>query len=187
MSLKSFFRKKHKYETQADLQNMTVEQILNINPSDIGLYIETETGGVPLNGVKKRALYNLLAYKRASKEMGPNRELRLSQIDSFLKREGIKNDPQVSALLVQTDKDVTGDRVTQKQLENRLRRLRGDPEIPYTTEEDMFIRTQMLRTGGRRETRDRRKRVSRRRFREKTKKTKNYKKNYKKTHKRKHF
>ena len=61
-SLKSYFRKKHRYETQADLKNMTAEQIVNIDPKDVGFYIEQETGGVPLEGVKKRqcGVYYLL-------------------------------------------------------------------------------------------------------------------------------
>jgi hypothetical protein len=55
------------------------------------------------------------------------------------------------------------DKVSQKQLENRLRKLRDEPEIPYTQEEAMYLRMQGLRTGGKR------KRHSRRRLREKTK------------------
>ena len=54
MSLKSYFRKKHKYETQADLKDLTAEQIVSLNPSDVGSYIDNETGGIPLTGVKKR-------------------------------------------------------------------------------------------------------------------------------------
>jgi hypothetical protein len=53
--------------------------------------------------------------------------------------------------------------VTQKQLENRLRKLRDEPEIPYTQEEEMYLRMQRLGTGGKR------KRHSRRKLREKTK------------------
>ena len=68
MSLKSYFRKDHKYKTQADLKDMTAEQIVSLNPSDIGFYVETETGGIPLTGVKKRALFNLLARKKLEKK-----------------------------------------------------------------------------------------------------------------------
>jgi len=34
---------------------MTAEQIVSLNPSDVGSYIETETGGIPLTGVKKKS------------------------------------------------------------------------------------------------------------------------------------
>ena len=60
----SFFRKKHKYETQSDLQGLSVEEIIRIDPKDIGFYIEEETGGNPLTGDKLKALKKLLAFKR---------------------------------------------------------------------------------------------------------------------------
>lgn len=163
MSLKSYFRKKHKYETQADLKDMTAEQIVSLNPSDIGFYIESETGGVPLTGVKKRALFNLLAQKNQEKKSGINPSAREKVIDSFLKREGLKNDPEVNKLLVETEHDIIKDRVQMKSLENRLRKLKGDPEIPYTDEEELYLRMQNLKIGGRRR-------------REKTKKRKMHKK-----------
>lgn len=146
-SLKSYFRmKKHKYETQADLKDMTAEQIVSLNPSDVGSYIVEETGGVPLTGVKKRALNNLLAQKRVEKESGPNPVARQRVIDSFLKRENLRNDPEVTNLLVETNNQIMYDRVSDKELENRLRRLKDKPEIPYTEEEKTYLR--LLKTGG---------------------------------------
>lgn len=162
MSLKSYFRKKHKYETQADLQNMTAEQIVSLNPSDVGQYIENETGGVPLTGVKRRAMYRLLAIKKQEK-LTPNPVARQSAISQFLQNEGIKENPEVTKLLVDTNNQIMNDKISQKQLENRLRRLRDEPEIPYTKDEEMYLRVQGLGIGGKR------KRHSRRRLREKTK------------------
>lgn len=172
-SLKSYFRKKHKYETQADLKDMTAEQIVSLNPSDVGTYIETETGGIPLTGVKKRALNNLLAQKRVEKESGPNPTARERVIDSFLKRENLRNDPEVDKLIVQTNAEVMGDKVRMKEMENRLRRLRDEPEIPYTEEEKTYLRLSKLNTGGK----------TKRRRRHRTKKRKLYKK--RRTHRRK--
>ena len=166
MSLKSYFRKKHTYETQADLKDMTAEQIVSLNPSDIGFYIETETGGIPLTGVKKRALYNLLAQKNQEKKSGPNPSARVKVIDSFLKREGLRNDPEVTKMLVEVNYEITKDIVQMKSLENRLRKLRGDPEVPYTDEEELYLRMQNLKIGGK----------TRRHRREKTKKRKMHKK-----------
>lgn len=172
-SLKSYFRKKHKYETQADLKDMTAEQIVSLNPSDVGTYIETETGGIPLTGVKKRALNNLLAQKRVEKESGPNPTARERVIDSFLKRENLRNDPEVDKLIVQTNAEVMGDKVRMKEMENRLRRLRDEPEIPYTEEEKTYLRLSKLNTGGKTKTRRR----------HRTKKRKLYRKRH--THRRK--
>jgi len=166
MSLKSYFRKKHKYETQADLKDMTAEQIVSLNPSDVGFYIETETGGIPLSGVKKRAMFNLLAQKREEKKIGPNPSVREKVVDNFLKKEGLRSDPQVTKLLVEIDHDITKDRVQIKSLENRLRKLRGEPEVPYTDEEELYLRMQNLRIGGK----------TRMDRREKTRKQKSHKK-----------
>ncbi len=148
MSLKSYFRKDHKYKSQADLKDMTPEQIVSLNPSDIGFYVETETGGIPLTGIKKRALYNLLARKKVEKKTGVNMKTREKIISEFLKREGLKYDPEVNKLLVETDYKATSDRLRMKTMENRLRKLKNEPEIPYTDEEEMYLRFEKLRTGG---------------------------------------
>jgi hypothetical protein len=151
MSLKSYFRKDHKYKSQADLKDMTVEQIVSLNPSDIGFYVETETGGIPLTGVKKRALFNLLARKKLEKKAGINLKAREKIINEFLQREGLKNDEKVTKLLVDTNYNIMSDRVKMKSMENRLRKLKGEAQIPYTTEEEMYLRMQKL--GGKRKTR----------------------------------
>ncbi len=171
MSLKSYFRKKHKYETQSDLKDMTAEQIISLSPSDVGSYIETETGGIPLTGVKKRAMFNLLSQKQQEKKTGPNPRAREKIIDSFLKREGLRNDPEVTKMIVDTGYEITENQVTMKSLENRLKKLRGDPEVPYTDEEELFIRMKNLKIGGR----------TRRHRREKSKRRKSHKKS--RTHK----
>jgi len=158
MSLKSYFRKDHKYKTQADLKDMTAEEIVSLNPADIGFYVETETGGIPLTGVKKKALFNLLARKKLEKKTGINLKAREAIIDSFLKREGFKNHPEVTKLLVEADNKITSDKVQMKSMENRLRKLRNEKEIPYTDEEEMYIRLQKLHAGGK--TRKTRKRKS---------------------------
>lgn len=173
-SLKSYFRKKHRYETQADLKDMTAEQIVNLNPRDVGTYIEEETGGVPLTGVKRRAMYRLLAIKKQDKKT-PNEMARKNSIKEFLEREGIKENPEVTKLLVELDNKIMSDKVSQKQLENRLRKLRDQPEVPYTEDEELYMRLQKLKIGGKR------KRYTKRKLREKTKK----RRNKRKTHRRK--
>jgi hypothetical protein len=148
MSLKSYFRKDHKYKSQADLKDMTAEEIVSLNPSDIGFYVETETGGIPLIGVKKRALYNLLARKKLEKKTGINLKAREKIINEFLKREGLRNDPHVTKLLMDTDYKATSDRLQMKIMENRLRKLKDQPKIPYTDEEEMYLRLEKLHSGG---------------------------------------
>ena len=151
-SLKSYFRKKHKYETQAQLKDMTAEQIVNIDPRDVGSYIETETGGIPLTGVKRKAMYRLLAIKKQDK-LTPNPTARQNSIREFLEREGIRENPEVTKLLIETDNQIMSDRVSQKQLENRLRKLSDQPQIPYTEDEELHMRLQNLKIAGRRSRR----------------------------------
>lgn len=162
MSIKSYFRKKHKYETQADLKDLTAEQIVSLNPAYIGFYIEDETGGIPLTGVKKRALFNLLSQKREEKTSGPNPKAREKIIDSFLKRENLRNDPDVNKLIVQANTEVMGDKVKTKEMENRLRRLEDKSEMPYTEEEKLHLRLSKLNTNGGKTKRNRRRKTKKR-------------------------
>ena len=169
-SLKSYFRKKHKYETQADLKNMTAEQIVSLNPGEVGFYIEQETGGVPLEGVKKKAMWTLLAIKRNNKPT-PNERARQGAISRFLDTEGIKSNPEVDKLIadtqtemVQEDKAKMREQLELKDMTNRLRALDNRQPIPDTEEESMVRRLQNL--GGKRK----RKTVSKRKRREKTRK-----------------
>lgn len=181
-SLKSYFRKKHKYETQADLKDMTAEQIININPNEVGFYIETETGDVPLTGVKKRAMFTLLALKRAQKTR-PNERARQSSINNFLVRENIKSDPEVDSLISNAQDELVKEHIVKmreqlgtKDLTNRLRKLRDQQPIPDTEEEATFRRLDVLRAGKRKTRKTRKSRrsfgknISKRNRREKTKK-----------------
>jgi len=181
-SFKSFFKKTHKYETQADLKNMTAQQIVSLDPNDVSSRIDRETGGVPLTDVKKRAMFNLLAQKNLEKEIGPNPSSRSRAIDSFLKREGLRNDPEVSKLMIDTNNEVMNERLSQKQLENRLRKLNDQPEIPYTQEEQLFLRMKNLNTGGKTQIRRREKNKKSYKKRKTYKKGTSYKK--RKTYKR---
>ena len=153
-SLKSYFRKKHRYETQADLKNMTAEQIVNIDPKDVGFYIEQETGGVPLEGVKKKAMWSLLSIKRHNKPT-PNERARQGAISRFLDTEGIRTNPEVDRLIANTQTEMVQENMARmreqlesKDMTNRLRALDNRPPIPDTEEEAMVRRIQNL--GGKR-------------------------------------
>jgi hypothetical protein len=169
-SLKSFFRKKHRYETQADLKDMTAEQIVNLNPKDVGTYLENETGGIPLEGQKRRAMFTLLNIKKREKET-PNARAKQSAITSFLEREGIKSNPEVDAVIAQAGLEVAKENIEKikeqieiKDMTNRLYALDNKPPIPDTEEEAMVRR--LMKLGGKR----RRRTVSKRKRREKTRK-----------------
>lgn len=126
--------KKHRYETQADLQQFTAEQILEIDPKDIGTYIEVQTGDKPLTGEKMRALYRLLAYKKIPSLNKENRE-KLNSNVSYT-----KTNPKSEAneLLKNIAKEVQAEHFGEdstRNLEDRLNRLKGLPVAPLTAKE----------------------------------------------------
>ena len=96
------------------------------------------------------------------KKTGINLKAREKIIKDFLQREGLRHDPEVTKMLVDTDYKITADKLQMKSMENRLRKLKDEPQIPYTTEEEMYLRMQKLGVGGK----------SRRPYRGKTRKQK---------------
>jgi hypothetical protein len=94
-------------------------------------------------------MYRLLAIKKQDK-LTPNPTARQNSIKEFLEREGIRENPEVTKVLIETDNQIMSDRVSQKQLENRLRKLKDQPQIPYTKDEELYMRLQNLKIAGRR-------------------------------------
>lgn len=124
--------------------------------------IDKDTGGVPLNGVKRRALNRLLAIKEIP-EMSESQ--RQKAINNFLSNE---NSEQVKQVIRKAEDDIVNEtshnmmqQATQTNLENRLRALKNLPPKQMTWEEEMAERMRKLKyTGG----------VSRRRRRTKRRK-----------------
>jgi hypothetical protein len=146
-SLKSYFGKKHKYESLADLirERPTPEEIIRTDPKDIRRDILDKPSGPPLSEQQTKALRRLLSIKKVEKETGVNLEARKREIDKFLQFE-----PQADALIVKTTGEVLKEQIEQKDLENRLRALRDEPIVPYTEEEELRIRQLELSKGGKR-------------------------------------
>jgi hypothetical protein len=173
----NFLRKKHRYETQSDLQNLSVEEIIRIDPTDIGFYIEEETGGSPLTGNKLKALNKLLAFKRNIPKGRPVLE---SMIQQFLNEDAEirKVTDEATSELVNEYKQQTKEDLKIKDLKRRVDTLNIRTLQPVTTDE--ITKQGWTNLGGR--TRKRRKtRKSR-----KSKKYKKFKKSrkYRRTKKR---
>ena len=100
MSYKSYFTGKSnkKYQSQSDLQNMSAVDIINIHPEEVDKNIDKNASKVALDGVKRRAMYALLAIKSMWK-LNPSEDLRQKTINQFLVREGLKNDNEVNKLI----------------------------------------------------------------------------------------
>lgn len=142
----SFFRKKHKYETQSDLQNFTVEEIIRIDPKDIGFYIEEETGGKPLTGDKQKALKKLLAFKRNIPKGRPVPE---SMIQQFLNEEAQINKlmGESRSEIVKEYKQKTVDDLNMLDLQRRKAALNN--QMPQSVTTDESTKRKWTNLGGR--------------------------------------
>lgn len=89
--LSRFTRKTHKYETRGELADMTSEEILRLDPDDVGFYIRNKPTG--LNHEQENALENLLEYKKRAKKIGRENINREEEIRNYLldKTYGRKN------------------------------------------------------------------------------------------------
>jgi hypothetical protein len=161
----SFFRKKHKYETQADLQDLSMEEIIRIDPKDIGFYIEEETGGKPLTGDKLKALNRLLAFKRNIPKGRPVPE---SMIQKFLNEDAEINKLMGEATneIVRENKQQTIDDLKMLDMQRGISSLNNQLPSPVTKKETTDRRWTNLggKTRKRRKTKKQRKTKKRRKL-----------------------
>ena len=119
--------KTHKYESTLPLELMSVEQILNIDPEDVGFDIRGKEGVRELeHGEKSKALAFLLLIKENEQNHTWNKEDRETHIKKYLTTEKKINNTRennVNNLVENTKKDVTND----TKLYGRLTRL--DPKF----------------------------------------------------------
>ena len=162
----NFFRKKHKYETQSDLQGLSVEEIIRIDPSDIGFYIVEETGGKPLTGDKLKALNRLIAFKRNIPKGRPVPE---SMIQQFLNQDAEINKMMGEATneLVKENKQQTINDLKMLDMQRGIDTLNNRMPQPVTKDES--IKRKYVNLGGR--TRKRRKTRKQRKLLRKSKKS----------------
>jgi hypothetical protein len=109
MSFSSYFSKKYKYQTQADLKNLDSEQIANILPNDVNAKIKENTGGVSLTTPQKRAMFFLLQLKKSAK-LQPSEQFRQNEITKFLRRESTSGS-EVDALIAKTTMELDEENV----------------------------------------------------------------------------
>jgi len=143
----SFSLKKHKYETQSDLKDLTPEQIVSLSPNEVGFYIKDRVGDTPLDINQQKALTRLLLIKKQHKKF-PSEKARQNAISSFMGNQS----NEANELIVETTNEIMTQQLEQKKLENRLRRLNNQEIIPFTEDENQYIRLNNLNvtdnTGG---------------------------------------
>ncbi len=128
--LSSFSFKKHKYETQDDLKRLSPEDIVSLNPNDVGFYIENSTGN--LTKLQSLALVNLLQQKKLLKA-DPNFN-RQKAIQSFLTRHNIKSSDELNDVLMNAHSEAIKDLNERDQiaaLQNRMNKLGGKSRRKY--------------------------------------------------------
>jgi hypothetical protein len=129
MSFSSYFSKKYKYQTQAELKNLDAEQIANILPNDVNANIRDNTGGVSLTTPQQRAMFFLLQLKKSAK-LQPSEEFRKNEIAKFLRRERT-NSSDVDALIAKTTRELD-DENTQK-LNKLIPNAPSNTPMPWPT------------------------------------------------------
>ena len=137
-------RKTYKYETQADLDKLTANEILNLNPNEVSLTVDKNTGGVNLPGDKRAAMFRLLSIKREEERNPSLSSRRASVVDKLTNR-----DKEVEQLMRDAQTEIDSGNTTR----NRLTLLEN-PQVPTT-------RPTISRKGGRKSINTRRRRATR--------------------------
>ncbi len=137
-------RKTHKYETQADLDKLTADEIIHLDPKEVGFYVEKNEGGVKLTGPKRTSMLRLLSIKRDEKNNPSLIRLRASVVDKLTNQ-----DKEVEKLMRDTQAEIDSGNT----MRNRLTLL-DMPQVPTT-------RPTISRKGGRKSINTRRRRASR--------------------------
>ena len=107
--------KTHKYESTLPLRDFTVEQILNIDPKDVGFNIREKEGSIRLNDEQSRALAFLLLLKEEEQQEPSKKEEHDTRVQMYLRRER-----EVSNLIKNTQKQVQRDQKFESNIQSRL-------------------------------------------------------------------
>ena len=121
--LPSFLKRKpqtYKYETQADLDKLTANEIINIDPKEVSVNVEKNKGGVNLHGDKRAAMFRLLSIKREEERNPSLSSRRASVVDKLTNR-----DKEVEQLMRDAQKEIDEENTTR----NRLTLL-DNPQVP---------------------------------------------------------
>jgi len=119
-------RKTHKYETQADLDKLTADEIIHLDPKEVGFYVEKNEGGVKLTGPKRTSMLRLLSIKRDEKNNPSLIRLRASVVDKLTNQ-----DKEVEKLMRDTQAKIDREAAEQNTIRNRLALLTM-PNAPTT-------------------------------------------------------
>ena len=100
--LPSFLKRKpHKYETQADLDKLTADEIIHLDPKEVGFYVEKNEGGVKLTGPKRTSMLRLLSIKRDEKDNPSLIRLRAGVVNKLTNQ-----DKEVTQLMINAQKEI---------------------------------------------------------------------------------
>ena len=78
--------KTYKYETQADLDKLTADEIIHLDPKEVSLNVDKNKGDVKLTGDKRDSMLSLLSIKREEERNPSLSSLRASVINRIIRQ-----------------------------------------------------------------------------------------------------
>jgi hypothetical protein len=149
MSSASFFEKytmkSHKYESRNDLKDMTPEQIVRLDPNDVGFYIADRPKDNPLTARQTSALNTLLSMKRMEKKLkGISTHDKLASARaSTIERFSEVPTKEEAAVIMSATREVAENEALQR----RLDALKGYSSTYQTAAQKERARVHDLKTG----------------------------------------
>jgi hypothetical protein len=78
--------KTYKYETQADLDKLTADEIIHLDPKEVSLNVDKNKADIKLTGDKRDSMLSLLSIKREEERNPSLSSLRASVINRIIRQ-----------------------------------------------------------------------------------------------------
>jgi len=140
--------KTYKYETQADLDKLTADEIIHIDPKEVSLNVDKNKSLVKLTGDKRDSMLSLLSIKREEERNPSLSSLRASVINRIIRQKS-----EAEKLMKDTQAEMDAEAAEQNTMRNRITLLTM-PNAPTGP-------INITKKGGRKSINTRRRRASR--------------------------
>ena len=107
--------KTYKYETQADLDKLTADEIIHIDPKEVSLTVDKNKSLVKLTGDKRDSMLSLLSIKREEERNPSLSSLRASVINRIIRQKS-----EAEKLMKDTQAEMDAEAAEQNTMRNRL-------------------------------------------------------------------
>jgi hypothetical protein len=117
--LKSKPKTSYKYETQADLDKLTADEIIHLDPKEVSLNVDKNKGDIKLTGDKRDSMLSLLSIKREEERNPSLIRFRASVIDGIL-----RNKSEAEKLVRDTQAEIDAEAAELNTMKNRITLLK---------------------------------------------------------------